>query len=476
VRRFLPKSLAGQLIALILGVLVVVQLITVLLIADDRRNAIQTAFREQLLERTSSLVTLLDSAPASMHDLILASAGSRSLRFEISDEAAIGPNTGTEPGQMAAMLSNLIGDDREVRIGITLRDGETIPLPRPPPRDDEARRERDGRGDGSARDSWRREMRFFREFMDERSIIRVSVPLQPGDWLNVASYTPSPAGIRWVTIASTAASALGLVLVAFLMVRRIAQPLKALADASDRLGRGETTVPLAESGPEELRRTTRAFNTMRDRISRFVSDRTRMLAAMSHDLRTPLTAMRLRAEFVDDAETRDKLVEGIDEMTRMAEAALSFSRDEATADPARATDLAALVRAVADDFADLGHPVAVEGPARLEATVRPTVLGRALRNLIENAVRYGTRADIVLKRGDGLVEITVADTGPGIPEAQMAEVFEPFVRLDTSRNLDTGGVGLGLSIARSAVRAHGGELTLANRPEGGLIARIALPV
>jgi len=170
------------------------------------------------------------------------------------------------------------------------------------------------------------------------------------------------------------------------------------------------------------------------------------------------------------------MVDTIDEMTRMAEATLAFARDDAAAEASRNTDLVALVEAVSADFSDLGHDVTVEGPEHLYLPVRQVSLRRALRNLVENAVRYGVRARIRLERSAAGVVIAVDDDGPGIPEDKMEEVFAPFTRLETSRNLETGGVGLGLATARSVVRAHGGELTLANRPGGGLTAAIHLPV
>ena len=233
---------------------------------------------------------------------------------------------------------------------------------------------------------------------------------------------------------------------------------------------------LPERGPEEIVRATRAFNAMQARVSRFVADRTRMVAAISHDLRTPLTSLRLRAEFIDDDETRERMVATIDEMARMAEATLAFARDDAAGEESRNTDLVALIEAVSADFSDLGHDVSVEGPEHLYLSVRQVSLRRALRNLVENAIRYGLRARVRLERTATAVVIAVDDDGPGIPEDKLEEVFAPFTRLETSRNLETGGVGLGLATARSIVRAHGGELTLANRPGGGLTAAIHLPV
>jgi signal transduction histidine kinase len=215
---------------------------------------------------------------------------------------------------------------------------------------------------------------------------------------------------------------------------------------------------------------------MRGRLQRFVQDRTRMLAAISHDLRTPITTLRLRAEFIDSEETRAKILETLEEMQRMTEATLAFAREEAATEETRRVDLAALVDSVCADLADLGQDVTFSGPERLTYDCRPLSLKRALRNLIENAVAYGERARVALVASEDALCVVIDDDGPGIPEADFERVFQPFVRLEESRSRETGGIGLGMAIARSIVRAHGGEIELANRPAGGLRVTIRLPV
>jgi signal transduction histidine kinase len=307
-------------------------------------------------------------------------------------------------------------------------------------------------------------------------VLAVSVQLADGKWLNSETQLPSPGLWAWPTIVSTLLMAVAIIGIVLFSVRRITKPLRELAIASDRLGRGETVASLTEAGPEEIALASRAFNSMQERVSRFVADRTRMIGAISHDLRTPLTALRLRAEFIDDDDTRERIVASVEEMTRMTEATLAFARDDASQEETRSTDLTALVSAVADDFSDLGGDVTIEAPDRLEAKVRPVALRRALRNLVENAIRYGGCARIGLEKTGGEILIRVDDDGPGIPEDRMEDVFAPFTRLESSRNQETGGAGLGLSTARSIVHAHGGELRLANRPGGGLTATIHLPL
>ncbi len=234
-------------------------------------------------------------------------------------------------------------------------------------------------------------------------------------------------------------------------------------------------MPLPETGPREVRRMTAAFNRMQDRLARFIADRTRMLAAIGHDLRTPITSLKIRAELLDDEEARGKMVATLDDMQRMTEATLAFAREDATAEPARSVDLQALVESLADDLAGMGEDVTFTGDGRLPYTCRPTALRRAICNSIENAVRYGKRARVALAGTPNGPEITIDDDGAGIPPDKIEEVYKPFVRLETSRSRETGGAGLGLSIARSIILAHGGELNLSNRKEGGLHVEVRLP-
>lgn len=454
--RILPKSIAGQLLLLLLGAVLIGQIATLVLFSQSRRAAVEMAAREQVLGRVAALVRLVEDTPPDLHPRILATASSARLVYSI-DRRPLVEGSGAGPGENFAIstLDEIFGDGREVRV--QLRRDPVRMHHHDEPWDDDDRDRRAERG------------RWF------LPTVALSVRLADGRWLNTATVLPRPTFLAWPTLTSTILIAVLLSVVVVLSVRRITRPLRLLADASDRFGRGETVPVLKESGPEELRRTVGAFNAMQARVTRFVSDRTRMLAAISHDLRTPLTALRLRAEFVDDPEIRDKIIDTVDEMSRMTEATLAFAREDADGEEARPTDLTALANAVVDDFADLGEDVSVDAPDRLEHVVRPVALRRAVRNLVENAIRYGSRARVSLRAEDDDVVIDIDDDGPGIPPDRLEAVFEPFVRLEESRSTETGGVGLGLSTARSIVRGHGGELMLVNRPDGGLRASIRLP-
>lgn len=268
--------------------------------------------------------------------------------------------------------------------------------------------------------------------------------------------------------------------------RRLIAPVTTLANAAEALGRDvNSSTILPENGPSEIRRAAIAFNTMSTRIRRFVSDRTLMLTAIGHDLRTPITRLKLRAEFIDDDELRTKMLADLDEMESMVAATLAFGRDSASNEQVVSLDLRALLQTIMDEAAE-SHPdraddIIYESPSTpVRIMARSVALKRALNNLILNALKYGSSAHVTLvppsqKRDkDRYATIIVEDDGPGLPEEELDRVFEPFVRIETSRNRETGGTGLGLSIARTILRAQGGDVRLQNRAEGGLRAIITL--
>jgi signal transduction histidine kinase len=280
--------------------------------------------------------------------------------------------------------------------------------------------------------------------------------------------------LPWHLFIQLAALTLVLAVVLFLVTRSITRPLSKLAVAADAMGRSVRHPPLEEEGVQEIREATRAFNTMQDRLLRYLDSRTRVLAAMSHDLRTPLTRFRLRVESVDDAQLRARFSADLDEMESLVHGALALFKGLDDDERFEVTDMNALLETIVAGYAELGSNVSLEGRARDPVKVKPLALKRCLTNLVDNALKFGKRAMIGVEEGEALV-IRVADEGPGIPEESLERVFEPFFRLESSRSRDTGGSGLGLSIARDIAQAHGGSLALRNRPEGGLTAELRLP-
>jgi signal transduction histidine kinase len=418
-----------------------------------------------------SIVRLLEKSPAALHQEILDAASSRRLRYWISEESAVAEDEDEDDGPHGPArrrLAELLGEDidRDVRVALGQADGwrgwwrETA---------SDQRADRDGDDDHP-------EGRRARGHRHGPFTFVMSTRLEGDGWLNLETRLP-PSGLRWKLPALTwlGLMALAISAVVVLMVRRITRPMASLAAAAERAGRGEMIEPLPEVGPLDVRQTTAAFNRMHDRQQRFMQDRTRMLAAMSHDLRTPITTLRLRAEFVEDDEIRSKILETLEEMQRMTEATLAFVREEAKAEATRQVDLNALIESVAADLSDLGSDVQFAETTRVTYACRPHGMRRALRNLLENAIRYGDKAEVALKEVGEQWLITIDDHGPGIPDDDIDRMFQPFVRLDESRSEETGGIGLGLAIARSIIRGHGGDIKLENREEGGLRATISLP-
>lgn len=462
-----PRSLAARLIILLLLALVVSQTASVIIFLDERKTAVRLGHQQQILGRTAAVVRLLRDTPRELHDRIVRTASAPRLRFWLADRSAIDARdvAGRRDLRLTRRLAALLGDSAvEVLVRVS-HEGEGWFRPRP------ARRSRLDDDNGHNGDDRRRPRH-------EGLWLTMSVLTAGGGWLNAATdLPPAPTPWAWPSLVSMAVMAAAIALIVVVMVRRITRPLQRLAEAADRLGRGEQLEAIPEDGPEEVRRSTRAFNRMNERLGRFVQDRTRMLASISHDLRTPITTLRLRAEFVDDQETKEKLLQTLEEMERITEATLTLAQNQEAQEETRRVDLAALVASLCDDLSDLGHDVDFAEAERLPYLCRPTSLKRAIRNLIENAVAYGTRARIRLERKADEIVIIIEDDGPGIPEAEVERVFEPFVRLEESRSRETGGVGLGMgmAIARSIVRGHGGDITLDNRAGGGLSTVIHLP-
>jgi signal transduction histidine kinase len=310
----------------------------------------------------------------------------------------------------------------------------------------------------------------------------IGMRLADGEWMDVtAKLEPlrpwhSPTFLTAFVLMTAAAALLTL-----WAVRQLTAPVRTLAEAAEALGRDVNAPPLPENGPTEVAVAAVAFNTMAARIRRFVQDRTELLTAIGHDLRTPITRLKLRAEFVDDDEQRGKILADLEELEAMVSATLAFGRDARTTEPVSQLDLAELLRTILDEAGDAHPDVAdklrYDGPAHLTVRARSLALKRVLVNLVTNALNYAGSATVRLSRdGARMVLVEIEDDGPGIPESDLERAFEPFHRGEPSRNRETGGVGLGLPIARNIMRAHGGDVVITNRAPCGLKATVTLPV
>ena len=305
----------------------------------------------------------------------------------------------------------------------------------------------------------------------------LAVQLTDGSWL-VFSVAKRTWGLPWADrwVIWLCFLAVSITIVTAFAARQFSKPIERLAAAVRQFGLNPQAPPIVETGPRELRQVVKTFNAMQAQIQKFVAYRTMMLAAISHDLRTPLTRMRLRGEFIKDPEQQARLFRDVDEIQSMVEEALAFFRDDATAEETTSFDLPHVLLTIANDYADQDVHIGYAGPAHAVYRGRPLTLKRAFTNLIDNAAKYGKTADIELSCEETALVVAIRDRGPGIPPDALENVFRPYYRLDKSRNRTTGGVGLGLTVAQAIIQGHGGEIVLENRPEGGLEARIVLPL
>lgn len=450
-KRFWMRSLIGQWLALMLLTLAVVQLLFSFFYRQEQARTVQELRRDEFLSRAASSSRLLMTVDPALHPEILKNSSTFSIRFWLTD----GPPQSPAEWQSSAK-ENLLASAR------------------PPTASDLVVHE------DAQWTSLTDEGRFGAlpvRLMELKSWngLGVSVPLKDGAWLNGIYAKPllSP-GPPPSYYASLVVTALLLSLVAVIAARRVGRPLQRLTDAAEKFGRGEMASTVPEEGPDDLRRVSSAFNLMQSRMRRFVEDRTRMVAAISHDLRTPITSMRLRAEFIEDEEMRGKFISTLDEMKAMTEATLAFAAEEAATEDTRPVEMNALLGSLCADLQELGWNVVFQETDRIVSRCRPEALRRAFRNVIENAIRYGNEARVSMKRTDDTIDIVVEDDGPGVSPGDREKIFEPFLRLESSRNRNTGGAGLGLSIARSILRNHGGDIDL---PEcqRGLRVRLRLP-
>ncbi len=474
--RFLPKSLFGQTLLILLVGLVVSHLIGAWVYAGAREEAVRAIGGYAAAQRVANLSRLVEEAPADWRPRIVEALSDPTFSVSLSPRPPDQLPAEAEGAAKAIedyVLQQLPAQpDRQVRAAVFEPSGPSagarfgLPFDHGPSF---------GPAGGMADMSGMMRDMMGPNFGGWRGL-QVAVKLSDGQWLSFATTLPQGApAVSWQFIIAMGLMGAVVLAVSVWAVRRVMAPLGLLAAAADRLGRDVTAAPIAETGTIEMQGAARSFNRMQERLRRLVESRTQMLAALSHDLRTPLTLLRLRTEEVADGDERDKMLATIGEMDEMIGSTLAFARDEVRTEPRRRVDIAALLVSVVDDMADAGLPITMQPTQPLIHDCQPGALKRAITNLLDNAVKYGKRARVAITTTAKTIEITIDDDGPGIPDAELPRVFQPFYRVEDSRSRDTGGTGLGLAIAHSIVQAHGGELTLANRPGGGLHAAILLP-
>lgn len=331
---------------------------------------------------------------------------------------------------------------------------------------------------GELPENWVRHILLLKP--DPAPILVIQTELEPGNWLYLATLMPNPYFLSSNDPLSSDRLVLqglslgAVLLLSILVVRSITRPLAALSDAAEAFGKGEHAPALPETGSREFVNTARAFGAMRERIARYIDDRERLFISISHDLRTPITRLKLRAELLDDDALRNEFEEDLDELDMMVKGALQCVKDSDIHENPGEIRLDALIGRLVRSAELAGHRVAYEETG-LAVRAKPLALKRAIGNLLDNALCYGERAEIAVRASEDWIEIAVRDHGPGVPEDAFPSLLEPYVRLAHGRERNDGGLGLGLGIAGGIIDSHGGELVLANHPEGGLNAVIRLP-
>ena len=449
--RLWPDSLAGRTLAILLSTTLLLIAGSAILLQSERNTRFEEQNRFRLLNSISTLVHLVKDAEPEERQRIVNRVSDENFDASITTTPmVVNPPRHPVENFLVRNLAKRLGmPPHQINVHIDIDHDDDNHMMRRKP---------------------------IHSMMHEWGGMNFSIRLGDRSWLNIEidnSDAPPPWASK--TLGLLVLLLVALIASAMILSRRMARPMARLAKAADRLGLGQAGTPLKEDGPREVRHTIRAFNRMQERTQKHLRDRTLMLAAVSHDLRTPITTLRLRAEYIEDEDTRHKTLATLSEMETILSATLGFARDEAADESARPTDIAALLQSLVDDHVDLGGSATYQGPEKLPFTCRPAALRRALNNLIDNALKYGGSAEIHLAAQQNQIEICVDDEGAGIPEDKLTEVFTPFFRLDASRGGKVSGTGLGLSVALTIAHAHGGELTLINRQGGGLRARLILP-
>jgi signal transduction histidine kinase len=444
--------------------LVVSHLIGITIYSLDRGAAVTSTEAHDFADRVVGMVTLLDHLPREWHQDIVRESDGRTFHVTLNatPDTVAREDVGSLSEEVARYLRSQLPEWAPDRILVGL--SETPFVPRGTPS-----QERSAQSAASPNGTAGSEQ--------PRTFLHISIWLGDEGWLNFVGEMPA-AQTFWPLQASAYMLTIlvGVGAVAVWLVFRVTAPLTAFAQAADRLGRDIRAEPLRETGSREVAQASRAFNAMQQRIRRLVENRTQILAALSHDLKTPMTLLRLRLEMMEDGSEKAKALQTLDEMESMIVSVLEFTKVTLLNEPWRSVDLPALLASICEDMADAGADIEFQSTGKISYSCRRVGLKRALTNLIDNAVEHGERARVRLRRQDAMIVVEIEDDGPGVPEDQQDAIFMPFYRIDQSRSEGTGGTGLGLSIAQTIVHGHGGQIELENRSGGGLRVRISLPL
>jgi signal transduction histidine kinase len=444
--RLWPRTLVVQLIAVTAAAVVVSNVSVAVWFEKSNEAQNEASLIERVLDRATTVLTTLRAIPPASRPVVMKTLSSRIWQFtEIPRPAKTLPMTDAEQALARRLAQVLPPAAQKAPITVQLHEKQNFIADNQLPQ-------------GSDRNS---------------EAVRIIVPLDRNTYLsavNVRLPVDWPieilvAAVTAILVASAAAA---------LMARRVVRPLWDLTRAASVAAHGGNAPPVEEKGPDDVRNAAMAFNRMTEKVTKTMDAQRHLLSAVGHDLRTPITAMRINLEFVEEDELRERLLGNLDELQDLTEQVLSSARGTG-GEIKRSVDLSALVESLVADLDDMGEPVTWQSHSPAPVSCRPNEIRRAVRNLVENAVAYGARADVQITDSGAGYEIVVEDDGPGIPEDDRQRVFEPFVRLETSRNSATGGTGLGLTLVKAIAEGHGGGVVLENRESGGLRARMILP-
>ena len=500
--RLLPQSLFGRMTLVLFGGLIVAQLLSAFINFAERDRLLLRASGMQPAQRIADIVKLLDSFGPAERGRIVAILNAPPQIVSLEQAPMAGNEArGASPhaAMFSAVLRSALGDDRPVRVVVRETPSAAWPAGFGPGRHPGmmgarragtpeemtgARRAGSPEEVTGARRAGSPEevmggpgrMPGPHRFAPGGLFFLTQVQLLDGTWVTFDTLVPrESAGLPWRLLLTLLVLLAAVLILSFVAVRWITRPLHVLASAAEELGQDINRPPLPEAGPLEVRRAAHAFNTMQARLARFIQDRTRILTAMSHDLKTPITRMRLRADLLEDDDLRARFEKDLKDMESMVTHTLDFMRGLDSREPPQPVDIMALLESLQADNEEMKRDVLIEGQAAAPYSGDPQRLKRCLANLIDNAVIYGRRAKVVVTDTPAELTITVRDEGPGIPAAELEKVFEPFYRLEASRSRETGGSGLGLGIARNIAQAEGGDVRVRNHPDGGLEAILILP-
>ncbi|VAW91695.1 sensor histidine kinase [hydrothermal vent metagenome] len=455
--RLLPQSLFGRLALILLSGLLLAQLLSTLLQFHDRGQRLFQASGAQSAERIAEIVRLLDSENSEGRQQLVAILNVPPLKVSLSIPIWLNSQAivaGSPSAEFRDRLETFLGKRYPLKVVVSDQPAMNI----------------QHKGSGSMM-----HMQHMGMTGPDALVFLAQVQLSDGRWVTFENRIGNEFFANsTMLLVNLAVLIIIVLLVTLIAVRLATRPLTLLAKQADKLGTDINQPPMVETGSTEMRHASHAFNTMQRRLQRFIEDRSRLLSAISHDLKTPITRMRLRAEMLDEAEQRDNFIRNLDEMQAITSDTLDFLRADDAGENIEDVDICTLLKTIKDQADELGQNVEIKFCEVDSYLARPQALKRCIVNLVDNAIKYAGSAEITASESNNTLLISVCDSGLGIPEQQLEAVFKPFYRLETSRSRETGGTGLGLSIARNIALSHGGDLQLANRKDGGLKATLTL--